>query len=399
MSVEPGRHPSGLLLLVLLATCDWLAYWTVRGQLHPHLIGALADPAAAASIMQLFHLGGMVAFVLGGLAADLAGPRPMALAGGALLAAGIAALMIPSTLALHLGLGLVVAGRGLFAPGLAVLVADLYRRHDWRRDAGFTLFALAPQLGGFVAGVAVRPLAGPTGFAIGAAVAVLGVVALGRWRPPPRPDAEPGPRPVAAFAIIAVLAVLVIVVETAPALVPPAHFGGALRWSVLGWVVPMYVAIGAAMVAALLVAPLLAWLWLRLGERQPSSAAKLALGALVCALQLFVLSGLVSGRAGPDGPIADPALSIVAPTMAIAAGFLIGPIALSLLSRVAPRRFLGLGFGVWMAAFPLVELQITAAVQPSLRHTPALGVLLIAAILVTGAVCSLLLAQLTRARS
>jgi len=49
---------------------------------------------------------------------------------------------------LHVALGLLVIGNGFFKPNISTLLGSLYREHDPRRDAGFTIFYIGVNTGG-----------------------------------------------------------------------------------------------------------------------------------------------------------------------------------------------------------------------------------------------------------
>src|SRR5206468_12461196 len=95
----------------------------------------------------------------------------------------------------------------------------------------------------------------------------------------------------------------------------------------------------------ILLAPAFAWLWQRLGPRQPSSPAKfaLALGFVGAAFVLLVPAG-ASAQAGVK----------VSPLWLVAAYFIeelgelsLSPVGLSVVTKLAPPRIVGLMMGVW----------------------------------------------------
>jgi POT family proton-dependent oligopeptide transporter len=95
----------------------------------------------------------------------------------------------------------------------------------------------------------------------------------------------------------------------------------------------------------ILLAPVLAWLWLKLGNRQPSSPIKFALGLLFAGLGFVVIGFAASLTTGG---------SRVSPLWLIAVYFLhtigelcLSPVGLSTTTRLAPQRLAGLMMGVW----------------------------------------------------
>src|SRR3989304_1031342 len=73
--------------------------------------------------------------------------------GGLLIAAGNFSIAIPATslTAFYLGLALIVCGTGLLKGNVSVIVGKLYKEHDNRRDAGFSIFYMGINLGAFAA--------------------------------------------------------------------------------------------------------------------------------------------------------------------------------------------------------------------------------------------------------
>ncbi len=119
------------------------------------------------------------------------------------------------------------------------------------------------------------------------------------------------------------------------------------RLEVFGFAFPSsLVPVGAADLRHLL-APVFAWLWMRLGPREPSVPAKFALG-------LFFMS-LVVSRAGAgrrDGQSGEGVR--VSPWWLIASYFVselgelcLSPVGLSAVTKLAPLRIVGLMMGVW----------------------------------------------------
>jgi proton-dependent oligopeptide transporter, POT family len=362
-----GGHPRVLFALALVAACEVCAFYGIRSLITTGLGQRFDDLETLGSVYGLFTMVAGTLPILAGIAADLAGARRTAMAGGVIAAAGMGILALPGTSAVYVGLGLLALGSALSKVGVVALVADLYQPGDHRRDAGFTLLALFTNLGAFLG-----PL-GIGGFALdidlrlavgsGAAAALASVAVLALCRPAP---AERGPAALIwpAGRAVAVFAVLVLVVETfelAVALLDTAAYlvpGGLERSRAA--VLPIV----ASVVGFLVAAGLLAWLWLRLGDRQPSSPAKILLGAVLVALALFVVIALARGGM-PEalGPLATTPI-------AIAADLLVVTIALSLVGRLARPRFRGTILGLWMSA-PRISALILPSAERALLETRA----------------------------
>ena len=91
-----------------------------------------------------------------------------------------------------------------------------------------------------------------------------------------------------------------------------------------------------------------AWLWVRLGDRQPSSPAKFSLGLLFVGLGFVVMmvaAALAGGgvRVGPGWLLATYFLHVVGEMC-------LSPVGLSTVTKLAPTRVAGLMMGVWFLA-------------------------------------------------
>ena len=105
----------------------------------------------------------IIALLIGGWLADnYLGQRKSIIAGGTLMAAGQFMLGTPhawipgqEALFFYVGLGLLIAGNGLFKPNISTMVGDLYGEGDHRRDGAFTIFYMGINVGAFLSGIVV----------------------------------------------------------------------------------------------------------------------------------------------------------------------------------------------------------------------------------------------------
>jgi len=97
-----------------------------------------------------------------------------------------------------------------------------------------------------------------------------------------------------------------------------------------------------------LLAPLFAWLWVRLGPRDPSSPAKFTLGLFFAAAGFAIL--IAAARLAEAGVAVSP-LWLAATYLLHTIGELcLSPVGLSAMTRLAPARVAGLMMGVWFLA-------------------------------------------------
>ncbi len=98
-------------------------------------------------------------------------------------------------------------------------------------------------------------------------------------------------------------------------------------------------------------AAVFAWIWIRLGERQPSSVAKFAL-AMVCAAGGFVLM-MEASRRSATGVLVSPMWLVGTYLLHTFGELLLSPVGLSAMTRLAPARVAGLMMGVWFLSLSM----------------------------------------------
>jgi POT family proton-dependent oligopeptide transporter len=98
----------------------------------------------------------------------------------------------------------------------------------------------------------------------------------------------------------------------------------------------------------ILLAPLFATLWVRLGDRNPSSPAKFAMGLILLAIGFAVMIGAASVAA--SGVRVSPMWLVVSYLFQTLGELCLSPVGLSAMTRLAPARIAGLVMGVWFLA-------------------------------------------------
>jgi POT family proton-dependent oligopeptide transporter len=181
-------HPRGLATLFFTEMWERFTYYGMRAILVLFLVAQISsggfgiDDKTADAIYGLFTAGAYLAALPGGWIADrLTGPRVAVLLGGIGITAGNTLLAIAGSLpAFCIGLLVIVLGVGLLKPNVSALVADLYPEGGARLDAGFTVFYMGINLGGFLGPLvtgAAAALIGPRApFAAAALFMGLGVL-------------------------------------------------------------------------------------------------------------------------------------------------------------------------------------------------------------------------------
>jgi POT family proton-dependent oligopeptide transporter len=372
-------HPRGLSTLFFIEMWERFSYYGMRAFLLYYMVASTAEgglgfsDADGASIYGTYTGSVWAAAIFGGLVADrLLGQYRSVLAGGVLIALGHLTLVFRSLPFFYSGLALVVIGTGLLKPNVSIIVGSLYAEGDTRRDAGFSIFYMGINLGAFlgpiVAGWLAQRVDWHAGFAAAGVGMALGLVQyiLGRSRLQPGLD-RLAVRPRAAAALS----------EPAPAAFSPAEwrrmvavvvfflfatlFWGAYeqagstlalfadrytRLSVLGYPFPSSWFQSVQPIFVILLAPVFAWLWMRLGPREPSSPAKFALGLLFVGIAFLVLM--------PAASLAQGGGFKVSPWWLVASYFVqelgelcLSPVGLSVVTKLSPARLVGIMMGVW----------------------------------------------------
>ena len=389
-------HPSGLATLFFTEMWERFSYYGMRAFLILYMVAPAAQgglgfsDAAAASVYGTYTGSAWGATIFGGLVADrLLGQYRSVLVGGMIIALGHFVLAFRELTFFYAGLTLIVIGTGLLKPNVSTLVGSLYAPGDTRRDAGFSIFYMGINLGAFlgpfVAGNLAQSVDWHVGFACAGVGMTFGLVqyVLGKRKLQAAIDRLGGPQPKATPAA-----------PTAAAAQTTATASGATASRGLGFTTDEWKRIGAVVlffvfaslfwgayeqagstlslfadrytrlsifgigfnssqfqlvqpVCVIIFAPIFAWLWMRLGSREPSSPAKFALGLLFVGLAFVLLmpAGAIA-QSGPDVRV-SPWWLIVAYAITEFGELCLSPIGLSVVTKLAPVRILGLMMGVW----------------------------------------------------
>ena len=441
-------HPAGLRTLFFAELWERFSYYGMRALLvlfmtAPIAAGGLGwDVAKAGPIYGLYTAMVYLGSLPGGWIADrIIGQRRAVLWGGILIMIGHLILAVPVEASFLPGLAFVVLGTGLLKPNISTIVGQLYSPEDARRDAGFSIFYIAINIGALLAPLVTASLAQEQWFkdvltgwgmspasswhwgfgatAIGMALGVIWYVVDGKtlgdagMKPAVTGDAD-------AAAAKRQLAVGVGVVAIVIAIVASLQMTGMITltttkvsnafgvfllvfvtaffaWLLLskGWtaderkrlIVIAVLFLGASVfwsvfeqagstltlfaerstrnevfglsfgsgkwqsinsLWVVILAPIFAWLWMKLGTRNPSHTAKFSLGLLFVALGFMLMV---------------PAAQLAASGNRVGWWWLLGcyflhtvgemclsPVGLSAMTKLAPARVGSLMMGVWFVA-------------------------------------------------
>jgi proton-dependent oligopeptide transporter, POT family len=388
-----GGHPAGLTTLFFTEMWERFSYYGMRSILILYMVALPAQgglgfkDADASSIYGTYTMSVYLTALPGGLIADRwLGARLAVLLGGIVIACGHFTMVFQSTNFLYAGMALIAIGTGLLKPNISAMVGGLYRENDPRRDSGFSLFYMGINLGAVLAPLICGYLAQSAGFksflaargfnpatswhwGFGAAGIgmTLGLVVFllqrGRLRQAERRiEKRAGDADAAADQSLTsgdwkrIGAIFIFFLFTmlfwaayeqkgaslnlfAAKLVNTEVFGYAFPSSWLQSLTPFYV---------ILLAPLFSILWVRMGNRQPSSPAKFALGMLFIGLAYLLFMTPASwltagGRVSPLWLVGLYFLEVVGEMC-------LSPVGLSTVTKLAPAKLVGIMMGVWFLA-------------------------------------------------
>jgi POT family proton-dependent oligopeptide transporter len=191
------RQPPGLWSLFIVEMWERFSYYGMRAILVLYLVAEvgpdIANPGRNWSDANAAHLYGYytglvyLTPILGGLIADrLIGTHRSMVAGSLLITLGHVVLAV-SGLGIWefnavgmsifiVGLALIILGTGHFKPCVSVMVGQLYKEHDPRRDGGFTIFYMGINVGAFLAPLVCGWLGEKVGWHYGFGAAAVGML-------------------------------------------------------------------------------------------------------------------------------------------------------------------------------------------------------------------------------
>ncbi len=396
-------HPRGLSTLFFTEMWERFSYYGMRAFLILYMTtevvkGGLGfDVAHAGSVYGTYTGSIWLATIGGGIVADrLLGAYRSVLWGGIIIALGHFTLAFREVPFFYAGLSLIVMGTGLLKPNATAMLGTLYSPEDERRDAGFSIFYMGINLGAFIgpiiAGWLAQKVDWHAGFACAGVGMLLGVIqyVLGKERLRPAWAGAPGGPPARSIGFVAPErgpeSVGAAANTAGAAASGPAGSGGAftraewmrmlavcvffvfaaLFWGayeqaastlalfadqkvdrvLFGWTIPSSWNVSIQAMFVILLSPVAAWVWTRLGRREPSTPMKFSWGLLLVGVSFVILL--------PAAILAMSGGTLVSPLWLVAAYFLqvcgelcLSPVGNSVVTKLAPARVVGMMMGVW----------------------------------------------------
>jgi POT family proton-dependent oligopeptide transporter len=359
-------HPRGLSTLFFTEMWERFSYYGMRALLILYMTAPITanglgfDTPRAASIYGWYTFGVYAAAIPGGWVADrLLGQFRSVLWGGIIISLGHFSLAVPALPFFYLGLALIVIGTGLLKPNVSTMVGSLYEENDARRDAGFSLFYMGINLGAGVAPLVVGTLGQRVDWHVGFGAAGVGMLlgvtqyVLGKNRLEPamrRLDrsasavrgATEAPK---SFTAAEWKRIAAIGVFFAAAILFWGAFeqaGSSLnlfadrmtRLTAIGWSFPStwFQSLNSAFLIVL--APVFAWVWTRLGPLEPSSPAKFTMGLFFVGLGFLLL--VPPAAMAQRGTLVSPLWLTGVYLLHTIGELCLSPVGLSVVTKLAP---------------------------------------------------------------
>lgn len=389
-------QPKALYMLFMVEMWERFNYYGMRALLSLFMISTVIGytKETSSKIYGMFTAMVYLTPVLGGYLADrYIGKRHSITIGAILMALGQFTLasyeIINPHLALATGLVLIILGNGFFKPNISTIVGELYEPGDPRRDSGFTIFYMGINLGAFFApficGFLGEPhdpmsaleaykwkygfMAAGTGMVIGLVWYLLsqnkylghiGLYPAGKNKEesaeknaavnkPLTQEEKDKIKAIFTFVFFAVFffaffeqagTSLNFFAKESINLNPVLPFIGEvpLKASYFQAVNPIFV---------VLLAPLFARLWIRMGDKDPSIPSKFGLGLFLQGIGFTIVA--IGSTFISQGPVS--ALWLIFTYMFCTMGELcLSPVGLSMVTKLAPLKFMSLFMGIWLMA-------------------------------------------------
>ncbi|WP_138494068.1 peptide MFS transporter [Paenibacillus pinistramenti] len=456
-------HPKGLFTLFFTEFWERFSYYGMRAILLYYMYdtvmngGLGIDETTALSIMSIYGSLVYMSGIIGGWLADrVLGTSRAVFFGGVLIMFGHIVLAIPGSVPLFFAsMVLIVLGTGLLKPNVSSIVGEIYSPTDERRDAGFSIYYMGINLGGFLSPLIVGTL-GDYNYHLGFGVAAVGmffglvVFALTRKNNlalagtivanPLAPEEKKkvytriggGIIVVAALAVIGIVTGIltfdrfILLVGILGIVIPAIYFimmyhspktNRDERSRILAYI-PLFIASvmfwaiqeqGSTILASyakertqlefagitltpawfqslnplfiIILAPVFAWFWVKLGDRQPSIPKKFSLGLLFAGLSFLVI--LLPAYFGGSDSLVNPLWLVLSYLIVVIGELCLSPVGLSATTKLAPAAFSAQTMSLWFltnAAAQAINAQVVKLYSPEseMAYFGIIGVISIA---------------------
>lgn len=387
------------------------------------------DQATANSIMAIYGSLVYMSGIIGGWIADrLLGTTRTVFYGGVLIMLGHLVLSLPGGVTtLFISMAFIIIGTGLLKPIVSSIVGDIYAEKDPRRDSGFSIFYMGINLGAFIAPFIVGTIGQKYNFHLGFGLAAIGmfiglIVFVARASDPQLSTDSDFIRIAIGVVIIAVIGFILIkagimtfdvftmTVSVLGIVIPTLYFivmyrspkTNADEKSRLLAYIPLFVAAmmfwaiaeqGSIILAQyadqrtdltignfelqsswfqslnplfiIALAPVFAWLWIKLGDRQPSTSRKFSFGLLFAGLSFLVM--IIPAYMNGTDTLVSPWWLVLSFLLVVLGELLLSPVGLSATTKLAPSAFAAQTMSLWFmtnASAQAINAQIVKLYSP-----------------------------------
>ncbi|WP_442596518.1 peptide MFS transporter [Neobacillus sp. D3-1R] len=441
-------HPKGLFTLFFTEFWERFSYYGMRAILVFYMYykvkdgGLGIDETLALSIMSIYGSLVYMSGIIGGWLADrIFGTSKAVFYGGILIMLGHIALAIPGSVSMFfISMVLIVLGTGLLKPNVSTIVGEMYSEEDNRRDAGFTIFYMGINLGGFLAPLIVGSISDNYNFHYGFAIAAIGMFLglvmfvltkkknlglAGATVPNPLSPSEKKKTftwiglGIAAVAILCAVLIpaglltfasFINIVTILALVIPTMYFivmyrspkTTAVERSRIIAYIPLFIASvmfwaiqeqGSTILASyadkrtqldfaglhispawfqslnplfiIIFAPIFAWVWVKLGKRQPTIPQKFSLSLLFSGVSFLVI--LLPGYLGGTDSLVNPLWLVLSYLICVFGELLLSPVGLSATTKLAPAAFSAQTMSLWFlssAAAQALNAQVVKFYTP-----------------------------------
>ncbi len=411
-------HPKALFLLFTTEMWERFSYYAMRAILVLYLVdqakGLGWSNADAINLYGTFTMLVYLTPLFGGWLADAyLGQRKSIMIGGALMAAGQFTLAIPHAwfagmeeTVFYAGLGLLIAGNGLFKPNISTMVGDLYEDGDHRRDGAFTIFYMGINLGAFLSGILVGIIVAQFGsygcetgqllqqggqyvcqladattteasffkdyqagfFAAGIGMVLslivqaifaqklLGNIGLeAAQKKQKKTSSTHSNEPLTQVEWDRIKVILIMGVFTIIFWAGFEQAGGLMTIYtekftdrvMFGWEIPttFFQSLNPAFI--FIFAPAFAWLWTNLGDKEPNSPVKFGLGLFLLGFGFLFMIGAVLQQGGDPSVKTGMGWLVAAYFFHTMGELCLSPIGLSMVTKLAPLKLMSFFMGLW----------------------------------------------------
>lgn len=385
-------HPKGLFNLFFTEMWERFSYYGMRAILVLYMVTAVADGglamtnAQAGQIYGLYTMAVYLSALPGGFLGDkVFGARRAVLIGGIVIALGHFTIAFPSTTSLFLGMLMIVLGTGLLKPNMATMVGALYGPGDVRRDAGFSIFYMGVNLGAMFAPLVCGYLAQGTefktwltsigvsphiswhfgfaaagiGMVVGLIIFLLNARLLGNaGLKIARSEAAESDkkqtngeflskdewRRIGAIGLLFLFNILFWAIYEQGGSSLNIFASKCVNTTIFGWSFPSTWLQTFQALFIIIFAPIISWIWLKLGEKQPTAPSKFGIGIFLLGLGISLMVP-ASMLAAHDK--VSPLWLVGVFLLECLGELCLSPVGLSTVTKLAPARFGSLTMGAW----------------------------------------------------